>query len=71
MNVWQGAFPAENTEADGWYGTAPVDAYPPNGYGLHNTTGNVWEWCSDWFAPEYYASSPTATRPVPAPGRTA
>jgi formylglycine-generating enzyme required for sulfatase activity len=60
MNVWQGRFPAENTKADGWYGTAPVDAYPPNGYGLFNLTGNVWEWCSDWFAAEYYASSPTA-----------
>jgi formylglycine-generating enzyme len=58
MNVWQGQFPAENTEADGWYGTAPVLSYPANGYGLHNMTGNVWEWCSDWFGPEYYASSP-------------
>jgi sulfatase modifying factor 1 len=60
MNVWQGTFPADNTNADGWYGTAPVDAYPPNGYGLFNVTGNVWEWCSDWFEPEYYSSSPTA-----------
>lgn len=51
MNVWQGAFPAENSEADGHYGTCPVDAFPPNGYGLHNTTGNVWEWAADWFDP--------------------
>ncbi len=58
MNVWQGSFPADNTRADGWYGTAPVDAYLPNGYGLFNATGNVWEWCSDWFAADYYATSP-------------
>jgi formylglycine-generating enzyme required for sulfatase activity len=49
MNVWQGRFPAENTTADGWYGTCPVDAYEPNGYGLHNTTGNVWEWTAGTF----------------------
>ena len=49
MNVWQGRFPTKNTEADGYYGTCPVDAFPPNGYGLHNATGNVWEWAADWF----------------------
>jgi formylglycine-generating enzyme required for sulfatase activity len=52
MNVWQGTFPNENTQADGFYGTAPVDAFPTNGYGLHNTTGNVWEWCADQFSPD-------------------
>ncbi len=46
MNVWQGTFPVENTQADGWAGTCPVEAFPANGYGLHNTTGNVWEWCA-------------------------
>jgi formylglycine-generating enzyme required for sulfatase activity len=46
MNVWQGTFPADDTGADGWRGTCPVDAFPANGYGLHNTTGNVWEWCA-------------------------
>ena len=51
MNVWQGSFPTKNTEADGYYGTCPVDAFPPNGYGLHNVTGNVWEWAADWFDP--------------------
>jgi sulfatase modifying factor 1 len=51
MNVWQGTFPSHNSGADGWVGTCPVDAFPPNGYGLHNTTGNVWEWCADRFGP--------------------
>ena len=46
MNVWQGDFPGDDTGADGWRGTCPVDAFPPNGHGLHNTTGNVWEWCA-------------------------
>ena len=43
MNVFQGRFPLENSCADGYAATAPVDAFPPNGYGLYNTTGNVWE----------------------------
>jgi len=58
MNVWQGTFPTRNTAADGHAGTAPANAYPPNRYGLHNMTGNVWEWCADWFDPGYYARSP-------------
>jgi sulfatase modifying factor 1 len=49
MNVWQGDFPAHNSLGDGHYGTCAVDAFPANGYGLHNMTGNVWEWCDDWF----------------------
>jgi formylglycine-generating enzyme len=68
MNVFQGAFPAGNTGADGYLGTAPVDAYEPNGHGLHNVTGNVWEWCSDWFDRGYYAVSPSERPAGPASG---
>jgi sulfatase modifying factor 1 len=59
MNVFQGTFPGNDTGADGYAGTAPVDAFAPNGYGLYNVTGNVWEWCGDWFDPRYYAHSPS------------
>lgn len=57
MNVFQGRFPGENWCGDGYAGTAPVDAFPPNGHGLFNVTGNVWEWCADWFDPSYYTRS--------------
>lgn len=53
-NIWQGKFPAKNNASDGYVGTAPVDAYEPNGYGLYNLSGNVWEWCADWFSPGYH-----------------
>ena len=49
MNVWQGEFPSRNSVADGFAGTSPVDSFPANGYGLHNPTGNVWEWTAEWF----------------------
>lgn len=54
MNVFQGSFPGRNTCEDGHAGTCPVDAFPANGYGLHEMTGNVWEWCADWFSPDFH-----------------
>lgn len=47
MNVWNGSFPDRNTLEDGYLGTCAVDAFAPNGYGLHNMTGNVWEWTAE------------------------
>ena len=51
-NVWQGAFPSHNTRLEGFAGTCPVTAFTPNGYGLYNMVGNVWEWSADrWSVP--------------------
>lgn len=68
MNVWQGVFPTRNTEADGFYGTCPVRTYPANAYGLYCTTGNVWEWCWDWFSPDTYSRSGREDPKGPAAG---
>ncbi|TLS52922.1 formylglycine-generating enzyme family protein [Paenibacillus antri] len=53
-NIFQGKFPEKNNASDGYVGTCPVDAFEPNGFGLYNVSGNVWEWCADWFHPTYH-----------------
>lgn len=69
-NIWQGTFPYDNTLEDGYLTTAPVRAYAPNGYGLWQPVGNVWEWCADWFDSGYYATSPASDPQGPAQGAT-
>ena len=53
-NTFQGRFPTSDTGQDGYAGIAPVAQYPPNGYGLYDMAGNVWQWTSDWYRPDYY-----------------
>jgi len=71
MNTWQGNFPHDNTGEDGFIGTAPVTAFEPNGYGLFNMTGNVWEWVQDYFGPRSAVGKTPAQDPQgPAEGTT-
>ncbi|MCV9940409.1 formylglycine-generating enzyme family protein [Boseaceae bacterium BT-24-1] len=59
-NTWQGQFPHENLARDGFDRTSPVKAFPPNGYGIHDMIGNVWEWTADWYSPRHEADAPKA-----------
>ena len=69
-NYWQGAFPNENTKADGFLRTAPVKSFPPNAYGLYDMAGNVWEIVKDYYQKGYYEHSPTFDPQGPAVGES-
>ena len=67
-NIWQGDFPRVNTGEDGYLTTSPVRSFAPNGYGLWQSVGNVWEWCADWFDADFYRVSPRQDPTGPSTG---
>jgi len=66
-NIWQGSFPDHDTGEDGYAGLCPVDAFPPNGFGLLGMTGNTWEWCEDWWSATWHQHA-ARWNPVGPPG---
>jgi formylglycine-generating enzyme required for sulfatase activity len=67
-NIWSGTFPVQDTGEDGFAGVSPVRSFPPNGYGLYDMGGNVWNWCSDWFRSDAHAAAPSEGCLVNPPG---
>jgi formylglycine-generating enzyme required for sulfatase activity len=68
-NIWQGNFPDYNSMEDGHFGTAPAKSFAPNNFGLYNTSGNVWEWCNDWFSADFHKNGPSFNPEGPSGGQ--
>lgn len=68
-NIWRGTFPDQHDDGTAFSGTKSVMSFPANGFGLYEMSGNVWEWCQDWYLPKYYRSSPTHDPHGPKVGR--
>ena len=69
-NIWQGQFPDYNSLEDGYLGTAPVKSFKPNDFGLYNMSGNIWEWCNDWFSKDFHKTGPRKNPAGPQKGES-